>query len=34
MLVVPLVPEFLTFVVLVLALTVWAGAVVLRESAR
>ncbi|MFI8632868.1 MFS transporter [Microbacterium sp. NPDC077663] len=33
LLVVPLVPVFLTFVVLVLALTVWAGAVVLRESA-
>ena len=34
LLVAPLVPVFLTFVVLVLALTVWAGAVVLRESAR
>ncbi|MEW1834810.1 MFS transporter [Microbacterium sp. NPDC079995] len=33
LLVVPLVPVFLTFVVLVLALTAWAGAVVLRESA-
>ncbi|AZS45177.1 Multidrug transporter MdfA [Microbacterium oleivorans] len=32
LLVVPIVPVFLAFVVLVLALTIWAGGVVLRES--
>ncbi|WP_125131311.1 MFS transporter [Microbacterium sp. 10M-3C3] len=34
LLIVPIVPVFLGFVVLVLALTVWAGAVILRESRR
>ncbi|MFJ6653060.1 MFS transporter [Microbacterium sp. NPDC091313] len=32
LLIVPIVPVFLAFVVLVLALTVWAGAVILREA--